>query len=61
MENPNKKEEKPNQNSNNDENEDFEDFLEGNYVSLKYGETRDLEFRTRGEIVVKPGYKSGPP
>jgi hypothetical protein len=61
MENQNKKDEKQNQNSNNEENEDFEDFLEGNYVSLKDDETRDLEFRTRGEIVVKPGYKGGPP
>jgi hypothetical protein len=33
-------------------NNEFEDWLEGDYISLKPGETRNLEFKTvAGEIV----------
>lgn len=37
-------------------NKELEDFLEGSYVSMKDGDRRVLEFRTKGTVVEKPGF-----
>jgi hypothetical protein len=45
------------ENGTNKEREDFEDFLEGDYVNMEDGDKRVLEFRTKGTVVSKRGFK----